>query len=507
MTTTDVQVRKLMEEYQKQGQVGTAALRAGMHRNTASKYLKAGKLPSTMREPRHWRTRPDPFAEDWAEMADRLADAPELEAKALFDDLLERKPDRYQEGQLRTFQRRVQQWRAQEGPPKEVFFAQQHRPGEAMQTDFTSANELGITIAGEPFEHMLCHSVLPYSNWEWATPCFSESLLALHRGVQASVFRLGRSPESHQTDNSTAATHRLGTGKRRLNAATGTTSKRGFNAEYEGLMRHLGMEPRTIGIGCKEQNGDIEAQNGALKRRLKQHLLLRRSRDFDSRAAYETWLGGILEKANRPRRKRLSEELKQMKPLRVERLAEFTEERVRVTSWSTIRVKFNTYSVPSRLLRQWVQVRVFEDRLEVYYGQQRQLEVERLRGRGGRRINYRHIIWTLVKKPGAFARYRYREELFPSLIFRRGYDRLREGRAERAADLEYLRILHLAASTMESEVETALELLLAEAEVPLYDRVRSLLEQAKPEVPEVATPEVDLAIYDSLLEQTPEVAS
>ncbi|MCP4202332.1 MAG: IS21 family transposase, partial [bacterium] len=171
MTTTDVQVRKLMEEYQKLGQVGTAALRAGMHRNTASKYLKEGRLPSTMGRPRDWRTRPDPFVEDWEEVAARLEDAPELEAKALFDDLLERKPGRYQEGQLRTFQRRVQQWRAQEGPPKEVFFAQEHRPGEAMQTDFTWATELEITIAGEPFVHLLCHSVLPYSNWEWATPC------------------------------------------------------------------------------------------------------------------------------------------------------------------------------------------------------------------------------------------------------------------------------------------------------------------------------------------------
>ncbi|MCP3957516.1 MAG: hypothetical protein GY719_06655 [bacterium] len=195
-----------------------------------------------------------------------------------------------------------------------------------------------------------------------------------------------------------------------------------------------------------------------------------------------------------------------MERLRVERLAEFTEERVRVTPWSTIRVKFNTYSVPSRLIRQWVKVRVFEDRLEVYYGQRRQLEAERLRGRGGRRINYRHIIWSLVKKPGAFARYRYREELFPSVTFRRSYDRLHEGRVERAADLEYLRILHLAASTMESEVETALELLLGEGEVPLYERVRSLLGQSRPEVPEVSAPEVDLAIYDGLLE-TEEVAS
>jgi len=356
VTTTDVQVRKLMEEYQKQGQVGMAALRAGMHRNTASKYLQARKLPSTMREPRHWRTRPDPFAEDWAEMAVRLADAPELEAKALFDDLLERKPDRYHEGQLRTFQRRVQQWRAQEGPPKDVFFGQEHRPGEAMQTDFTSANELGITIAGEPFDHLLCHSVLPYSNWEWVTPCFSESLLALHRGVQGAVFRLGRRPQFHQTDNSTAATHNLASGKRG-EAASG---KRGFNADYEGLMRHLGMEPRTIGVGCKEQNGDVEALGGALKRRLEQHLLLRGSRDFESIEAYESWIGEVVEQANGLRSERLTEELAVMRPLAKRRLPEHRELSVRVTSNGTIRVLNNTYSVPSRLKGERVAVRISE---------------------------------------------------------------------------------------------------------------------------------------------------
>ncbi|MBU1367195.1 MAG: IS21 family transposase, partial [Candidatus Omnitrophica bacterium] len=84
-------------------------------------------------------------------------DAPELEAKALFEYLLLAKPGRYEPGQVRTFQRRVKQWRATEGPAKVVFFAQEHRPGEAMQTDFTSCNELQITIQGEPYEHMLCH--------------------------------------------------------------------------------------------------------------------------------------------------------------------------------------------------------------------------------------------------------------------------------------------------------------------------------------------------------------
>jgi transposase len=486
--TTDAQVRKLMEEMSKHGKVGRAALRAGMDRKTARKYVAAGQLPSQMQQLRAWRTRPDPFAEDWPEIAKRLADAPELEAQALFEDLLSRQPERYEPGQLRTFQRRVKQWRAQEGPDKEVFFPQAHRPGEAAQTDFTDAGELSITIADEPFPHLLCHFVLPYSNWDWATTCQSESMLALRRGVQSAVFRLGRIPEFHQTDNSTAATHDLRTGKR------------GFNQEYADLMKHLGMKPRTTGVGKKEQNGDVEAANGALKRRLKQHLLLRGSRDFDSVEAWEVWLQDVLVRANRPRQKRLREELAVMRSLSVERLREYKEVAVVVTSWSTIRVKHNAYSVPSRLIGESVRVRVHEDRLEVYHGNQHQLSVERLLGRNGHRINYRHIIRSLVRKSGAFERYRYREELFPTLTFRRAYDTLVESLTGWDADVEYLRVLHLAARTLESEVETALDLLLTDKTLPLADRVRALVDPATPEVPDLAVPTVDLSIYDGLFE-------
>jgi hypothetical protein len=126
-----------MDEMHRHGAVGTAALRAGLSPNTARKYLRAGRLPSEPAGPRTWRTREDPFAADWAELRARLADAPELEATTLFEDLLRRKPDGYTPGQVRTLQRRVKQWRAQAGPPKRIFFPQVHRPGEAMQTDFT----------------------------------------------------------------------------------------------------------------------------------------------------------------------------------------------------------------------------------------------------------------------------------------------------------------------------------------------------------------------------------
>jgi len=493
VSVSDAQVRRLMEEKAKCGKVGLAALKAGMDRKTARKYLDEGKLPSELKARREWRTRADPFAEDWPALKALLKEAPELEAKTLFEHLLAAHPDRYEPGQLRTLQRRVQEWRAKEGPEREVYFAQEHRPGEAMQTDFTHCEELAVTIAGEPFPHLLCHPVLPFSNWEWATVCHSESLMALRRGVQAALFRLGRVPEWHQTDNSTAATHDLPNGKR------------GFNAEYQRMMDHLGMKPRTIEVGKSNQNGDVEALNGATKRRLEQHLLMRASRDFESVETYERWVQQVLEKANDLRRKKIAEELAAMKELKVSRLPEYVEETVRTTSWSTIRVRRNTYSVPSRLKGCEVRVHVFDDRLEVFYGGgDPQLVVERLRGVGGHRINYRHIIWSLVQKPQAFARYKYREELFPSLTFRRAYDEL-TAKGERHADREYLRILYLAATTMESEVEAALDRLLREQRLTGSEPVKALVAPSKPEVPALEAPRVDLTDYDGLLSE--EVAS
>ncbi len=281
MQTTDAQVRKLMKEYRKSGKIGASGLKANMSRNTASKYIREEKSPSELNKPHTWRTRSDPFSEHWPEVEQRLRKAPEFEAKTLFEGLLARYPGMYEEGQLRTFQRRVKQWRAQEGPDREVFSNQQHRPGEAFQTDFTWGTALGVTIGGEPFTQIFCHVVLPYSNWQWATICRTESLAALKRGVLAAVRLLGRVAKYHQTDNSTAATHNL------------TGGMRAFHEEYVEFMRELGLEPRTIAPAQKEQNGDVEALNGALKNRLRQHLLFRGSTDFESIEAYEHWVGGM----------------------------------------------------------------------------------------------------------------------------------------------------------------------------------------------------------------------
>lgn len=487
MTVNDAQVRRLMSELTRHGDLGKASMKAGIDRETGRKYRDSGRLPSQTQTGRSWRTRSFPFEEDWADIVRMLTGAPELEVRTVFEHLQGAHPGRYPDGQLRTLQRAVRSWKAKEGPEKEVFFPQEHRPGEALQTDGTSGNELGITIMGESFPHILCHSVLPYSNWEHATVCQSESLLALRACIQEAVFKLGRVTRFSQTDNSTAATHEISGGGR------------GFNKEYVAFLEHFGMKPRTIGVGKSEQNGDVEALNGALKNRLEQRLLLRGSRDFRSREEYQAWVEAMVDEANARRREKLAEELRAMSPIKVPRLPEYKEGRVPVSRWSTIRWARNGYSVPSRLIGEEIRIRAYEDHIEAWCGDVLQMSAERLLGHGGHHIDYRHVIWSLVKKPGAFARYRYREELFPSLAFRKTYDVLTQGGCTRQAELAYLRVLLLAASTMESDVQAALELLLEAGEKPTEGRVKDLMVLAQRQVPPLTPFPVDLAFYDTLL--------
>lgn len=488
---TDQQVRRLMEEMNKSQNKSFAAMKAGMNRRTADKYLRLGKLPSELpATDRTWRTRENPFERHWHEVEQWLENAPELEGKFIFEHLCEKYPNQYQEGQVRTLQRHIKQWRAINGPDKEVFFSQEHHPGQLMQTDFTHMNSLGVTIRGETFKHMLCHCVLTYSNWEWGRICFSESYEAVKLGVQSTLIKLGRVPIRHRTDGTTAATHRI---------EKNEGGKRGFNEDYKNMMVHFGMTPETV--NDPNHNADVEASHNVLKKRINQHLLFRGSRDFESRDDYEAFLFGIMEKANNLRTKRLEEDLSVMKELPINHLPLYTESEEKVRPSSTIRVKKNVYSVPSRLIGEKVVVRVYEDKVHVLYAGKPQLEIERLKGSGGRCINYRHIIWSLMNKPGAFENYQYREELFPTIHFRQTFDMLRGWYSPFNANKEYLRILYLAATTMECEVETALVLLMEEGTMFSSTHVKELIGMKKHTVPVMPSPRVNLSEYNILLQE------
>ena len=179
-----------------------------------------------------------------------------------------------------------------------------------MELDWTHAKELAVTIGGRPLEHLLCHCVLPYSNWQWATRCQSESFLSLVSGLQSSLGRLGKKPRYLGTDHSSAATHEIHS----------VSGARAFNPEYLDLCEHYDLLPVTINVACPHEHGDVESQNRHLKRRLKQHLLLRGSSDFASESQYDQFLVRVMEAANRPRQARLEGELKVMPAVPATRL-------------------------------------------------------------------------------------------------------------------------------------------------------------------------------------------
>lgn len=469
-----------------------AAVKANIkNRKTAARYERLGKLPSELKQPRHYRTRTDPFAEDWDQVEQMLSDAPELEAKSLFEWLCEQSPGKYQEGQLRTLQRRVADWRAL-NQAKVAVLEQVHQPGEVLQSDGTWLSELEITIAGEPFNPILIHCVLPYSNWEWGAIAQSESLVAYQRALQKTFFKLGAVPRYHQTDNASAVTYQV----------RGQTGGRSYNSNYLDLLNHFGLQPRTIHIGCPEQNGDIESSNGGLKRALRQHLLLRGSREFATLEAYEQFIEKVMEQRNQGRQTRLAQEMAVMQPLRAQSLPAYREVRVKVNRAGLIRVHNNSYSVPTSLIGHQVTVHIYEWHLAVYYRQKQIETMTRLVGQKKQQINYRHLIDSLLRKPGGFRNYRYREALFPSLIFRQAWEQLEQWYPPRKADLIYLRVLRLAARHQESEVAVALSLLLANTTRWDDLDVEQLLQpQMIAETPVVALPVINLNQYDGLLQE------
>ncbi|MBL4849489.1 MAG: IS21 family transposase [Planctomycetes bacterium] len=464
------------------------ARRLGRSEGALRRYLDPRRLPSQVRKERTHRTRQDPFEEEWPELAAMLKDAPGLEAKTLFWYLCEKQPGKWQEGQLRTLQRRIRDWRALHGPDKEVFFQQVHHPGRAGQSDFTRMKTLGITIGGEPFEHMLYHFMLPYSNWEHVGIAFSETFAALSQGVQDALWKLGGVPKQHRTDNLSAATHDLKKEKGRA-----------FNRSYQRLMDHYETEPTTNTPGRGHENGDVEKSHDLFKRELNQRLLLRGSRDFATRAKYEAFLRMVEGKRNALRSERFAEDRAALKALPRRRIEDYEEREAKVRGSSTIYVLQNAYSVPSRLIGHTVKVRVYAEHLEVRYGQKVAIHLERLHGTKRARINYRHLIGWLIRKPGAFADYHYREELYPQPVFRRAYDALVE-RIPGGATLEYLRILKLAAETMECEVAAALGLFLDEGELPTSEAVKAIVDPRPETRPEVHVDEPDPSAYDALLE-------
>lgn len=474
MTINKKQVIKLMKEIQK-GTLEKAALKVGISQKTARKYIKHKHLPSQQKE-KPLRSYSNPFEAHWDKVTGMLETSPELEARTILSYLVEMYPQHYRLNQIRSLQRRLKEWRAHYGASKQVIFRQDLKPGRQSQSDWTHMGELNITIGGHAFPHLLFHFMLPYSQFETIMICETESFATLIKGFEQGVLELGGVACEHRTDNLTAATQKMG-------------NDRIFTQRWREFLEHYQVQPSRNNPGVSHENGSIEKSHHTFKNAVDQHLMLRQSRDFKTQEDYQVFLDKIKTRRNFMRRDRIIEEVETLRPLPEKQFNEATLLTVRVTPSSTIQVLSVTYSVPSRLIGLWLKAVVLRDTIELMYGGKILLTLPRLEA--GALIDYRHIIDSLIRKPGAFESYQYRSFLYPNTTFRKAYDALKD-RGLTSCNKRYLELLHLAKLYGENEVSTVIDLLLEEKMVPVKEDILELLKQNKiPQPVEVTQPNLE----------------
>jgi len=437
---TDSQVKLYMNQRMLGKTQKLAAAKAGFSERSARNIRRPKK-------PRNWRTRKDPLAEVWeTDLVPLLLKDPQIKPITLLEFLQNRYPGRYPDSILRTLQRRVSQWQAVHGPEKEIIFRQKLEPGWQGISDFTDMKSLKVSIQGGLLDHRLYHFRLPYSGGESAKVVLGgESFTALAEGLQDALWEFGGAPRTHRSDSLSAAFRNQ-------------ASSDDLTQDYEQFCAHYGMEATRNNRGVAHENGAIESSHAHLKRRIDQALRVRGSRDFASLEVYQEFIRGLVQTYNRKRRSKIEEEKSFLNPLPESKARDYSVERVRVTSSSTFALRSVLYSVPSRLIGSFLKIHLYDDRLEAFAGSDQVLCCPRLyRNKDRVRwINYRHFTSSLLKKPQAFRRFVFREELFPKPLFRQAWEKLDQELDERSACREYVKILAKAADD-ESRVERYLE--------------------------------------------------
>jgi len=491
---TDRQVRLYMDDRNSGLTQLVAASRAGLSERTGRRIERLPGLPS-QKQPRRYRTRPDPFAEVWlAEVAPVLQSAPHLRATAVLEELQRRYPGRFPDGHLRSLQRRIAHWRATEGPERELIFRQDHPPGRQALSDFTDARTLGVTIAGQPFQHLLYHFRLAFSGWRLVKAiCGGESFSALTEGLQEALWQFGAVPAEHRTDS--------------LSAAYRNVAKHDDEAErYAAFCRHYAMTPTRNNPGVSHENGSVEAAHGHLKRGLRDALELRGSKDFADLAAYQDFLQAFAMRKNAAREAEVALERAACQRLPTHKTTDFSTAIVTVMRSGTMCVRNVLYTVPSRLAGCRLKVHIYDDRLVCHLGATEVFLVSRRHfKRGGptvRVIDYRHLVPSLVKKPQAFRHSVFRDELFPRPAFRRAWEKLDATLDPRKACRVYVGLLHLAAMhACEAALADYLDQVIDAARTPDLEAARiALAPPAASHIPVLSIAAPNPAIYDGLLQ-------
>ena len=465
-----------------------AAAKSAISTRTARRIEQSKTLPRAKSD-RDWRTREDPLEAVWeTELVILLKAKPELTPITLLEHLQELYPNQYDQRVLRTLQRRVKKFKALHGPDKDVIFRQQAQPGLQGFSDFTHPDS-PITIKQQPFAHLLYQFRLAYSGWRSITVVQGgESYSALSTGLQRALTQAGGCPVEHRTDS--------------LSAARNNTQNVWTDA-YQDLCEHYNMTPTRNNLGQSHENGVVECANGSFKRRLAQHLTLRGHNDFDSIEAYQVFIDQVVGKLNQRSRSRFLEEQQTLQALPEYGGVDYTLLSIKVTRSSTIEVRRVVYSVPSRLIGERLQVRMYHNKLVLYAGQQVALTLPRIYPAPGqnraRCINYRHIIRSLAAKPQAFRYSQLRDDILPNDNYRHLWQLVDKALPAQEACKWIVTVLWLA-SEYDSEPELG-ETLLQEARAGLFESAKTIQERfyTPQSAPEVKTEQHNLQSYDELL--------
>jgi len=489
---------KLFMKHRTEGAIQLqASAKAGISERSGRR-IDAGDLPKK-REPRHWRTRKDPFAKIWAgEILPLLEKRPALAPTTLFEDLQDRHPGCFPNKLKRTFQRRVKQWKALHGPDKEVMFRQSKEAGRLGLSDFTELNDIDITVAGKLLSHRLYHFRLPYSGWSHIRVILGgESYTALAEGLQEALQRLGGAPKEHRTDSLSAAYKNLT-----------QLEQEDLTERYQSLCGHYGMTPTRNNRGVSHENGAVESPHGHIKNRIRQALLLRESRDFASLDDYRQWLDGLIRRFNRRCDEALEIERNHLLSLPRHNATDYSEQVVKVTSSSTINVKRVLYSVPARLVGETLRLHIYDDRIEAYVGSTRAHTLTRAytfnHNRRARCIDYRHLVGQLVRKPQAFRYSQLRDDLLPNATYRQIWVAIDQQLEPRAACKRIVGILSLAARVdCEQPLGTYLQQQIAQNKLPSLHQLEQRFDpnphRALPDGLEEDCVQHALSAYDALM--------
>lgn len=472
----------------------TAAAKAGMSERSGRRVEK-GELQPGRKRKRYWRTRIDPFADIWeSEIVPLLKKTPQLTPLTLFEKLQKDHPGEYQDSKLRTFQRRVSEWKALYGPAKEVMFRQEQVAGRMGLSDFTKLKKVTITIQGQPFTHLLYHFRLAFSGWCSVKVIHGgESYAALAEGLQDALWRLGGVPHEHRSDSLSAAYRNLN-----KDAVEDATTR------YKQLCHHYSMEPTRNNRGEGHENGAIESPHGHLKKRIHQTLLLRDSCAFDTVTAYEEFLAEVVRDINSCKQDKIEEERQHLQPLPLQRTADYTEKVVPVSTSSTIKVRRVLYTVPSRLIGERLRVHIYDARLDIYLGSTLTVTLSRAfvsdNNHRARQVDYRHVIASLEKKPQAFRYSQLRDDLFPDETYKAVWAWLDGEMEARKACKTMVGILALAyRADCEKQLGEHLQIMMSNKSLPSLHKLQRKFEHSEQTVPVLHVNQPPAASYDALL--------